>query len=86
MKIGYYLKKVEQYISTLNVKNMDTTRKATEDVEHVKGIAKKTQTTKRKIISSKPIAQTVRRNRPAFQELIYKRGWKIMEVKYRRNI
>ena len=49
MKIGHCFEKVKQYIlnfsGALNVKDMDTTRKATEDVRHVEGVTKKTQIT-----------------------------------------
>ena len=46
---------------TLDVKNMDTTRKASEDVQLVEGVTKKTQTTWRKIVPIKPNPETAKR-------------------------
>ena len=54
---------------------MDTTRKTAEDNQHVEGVAKKAQTTWRKIVPTKPNAQTITITIMHFQELnIHKRG------------
>ena len=54
--------------SVLKVKNMDTTRRATEDVQHVQDVNKKTQTTWKKIAPTKPKAQIAKWTTLHFQE------------------
>ena len=44
------------------LKSMDTTGKTVEDVWHVEGVAKGTQTTWKKIVPMKLIPQTARKN------------------------
>ena len=66
---------------------MDTTRRAAEDVQHVEGVARKTQTIWRKIEHLVLLGQTAKRTSLSFQELIiYTKEMEIIEVKYRRNI
>ena len=50
-------------------KKMETTKKAVEDIRHVKGVAKKIQTTWRKIVPIKPNIQTVKRIILYFEKL-----------------
>ena len=66
---------------------MGTTRRATEDVRHVEGMAKKTSTTWMKIVPVKPNLNC-QETHPTFSRTcnIYKREKEIMEVKYRRSI
>ena len=66
---------------------MDNTAKDAEDVRHVEGVTKGTQTTWRKIVPMKPNAQTTKKSFRIFKILwnIQMRG-KIIELKYLRNI
>ena len=53
---------------------MNTTGRAEEDVQHLEGVAKRTQTTWRKIVPMKPNAQTAKKTILHFQDLVtYKR-------------
>ena len=54
---------------------MVTNRRAAEDIQYMKSVAKKTQTTQRKIVLTKPNAKSCQENHPAFSRTcnIYKR-------------
>ena len=60
-------------------KNIDTIRRAAEDIQQIKDVTKKNQTLWRKIAPTKP------KSTLQFQELsVYTKEKKIIEVKYRK--
>ena len=67
---------------------MDTTGRTAEDVKHVDGAAKGSQNTLRKIVPTKPNAQTAKKTILHFQDLVAytKKRDNNGRIKYKRNI